>query len=118
MIVSVLLNLVITIPVIIIILVIVPMIVGLHDFVFIRLAIVRAILRADQHRRQGRHRNSRHCEQCWFPKMLAHVAFLDLGLGVACYGRPNQAAMARRCNGLSARAYARRAEVPIQPDVS
>ena len=72
MIMSVLLNLVI------IILVIIPMIVGLHDFMFIRLAIVRAILRADQHRRQGRHRNSGHCEQCWFPKMLAHVAFLDL----------------------------------------
>ena len=72
MIMSVLLNLVI------IILVIIPMNVGLHGLMCIRLAIVRPILRADQHRRQGRHRNSRHCEQCWFPKMLAHVAFLDL----------------------------------------
>jgi len=72
MVVPVLLNLVI------ITLVIIPMNVCLHDLMIIWLAIVRAILRADQHRRQGRHRNSRHCEQCWFPKMLAHVAFLDL----------------------------------------
>ena len=59
MIVSVLLNLVITIPVIIIILVIVPMIVGLHDLMIIWAAIVGAILSADQRRGQCGHRESR-----------------------------------------------------------
>ena len=59
MIVSILLSLIITIPVIIIIFVIIPMIVGFHHFMFIRLAIVRAILRADQRRGQAGHRESR-----------------------------------------------------------
>lgn len=53
MIMSVLLNLVI------IILMIVPVDVRLHDLMFIGLAIVLAILRADQRRGQRRHRESR-----------------------------------------------------------
>jgi hypothetical protein len=53
MIVSVLLNLVI------IILVIIPMNIGLHDLMIIWLAIVRAILRADQRWAQCGHRESR-----------------------------------------------------------
>ncbi|HEY6620056.1 MAG TPA: hypothetical protein VIY68_10950 [Steroidobacteraceae bacterium] len=65
MIVPVSLNLVIIILVIIIILaiiiilVIIPVNVRLHDLMFIRLAIVLAILRADQRRRQCGHRESR-----------------------------------------------------------
>ena len=59
MIVSVLLNLVISIPVLIIILVIVPMIVGFHDLMLIRAMIVRSILRANQRRGQAGHRESR-----------------------------------------------------------
>jgi hypothetical protein len=53
MIVPVLLNLVI------VILVIIPVSVCLHDLMFIRLAIVRAILRADQRRGQCGHRENR-----------------------------------------------------------
>ena len=52
MIVPVALNLVIVV-------VIIPMNVGLHDLMIIRLAIVRAILRADQRRGQCGHRESR-----------------------------------------------------------
>jgi len=59
MIVSVLLNLVITIPVIVIILVIIPMIVGLHRLMLVGAMIVRTILRADQRRRESGHRESR-----------------------------------------------------------
>jgi hypothetical protein len=112
MIVSVLLNLVI------IILVIIPMNVGLHDLMVIRLAIVRAILRADQHRGQGGHRESRHCEQCWFPKMLPHVVFLVSRLGVhatAAPTRPQFPAAASLCRRETTRGGRK---VPIQPDVS
>lgn len=59
MIVPVSLNLVIIILAIIIILVIIPVNVRFHDLMFIRLAIVLAILRADQRRRQCGHRESR-----------------------------------------------------------
>ncbi len=48
---------------VIIVLVIIPMIVGLHDLMLIRLVLVRPILRADQDRGQCGHRESRHCEQ-------------------------------------------------------
>lgn len=47
MIVPVLLNLIVTIPVIVIVLVIIAMNVGLHDLMFVRFAVVRSILRAD-----------------------------------------------------------------------
>ena len=73
MIMSVLLNLVI------IILVVIPMNVGLHDLMIIRLAIVRAILSADQRRGQCGHRESGQGKDCGFPKMLAHVAILVQG---------------------------------------
>ena len=112
MIMSVLLNLVI------IILVIIPMIVGLHDFMFIRLAIVRVILRADQHRGQGRHRESGHGEQSGFPKMLAHVVFLVLKSGVhatAAQTRPQFPAAASWCRR---EPTCGGQKVPIQPDVS
>jgi hypothetical protein len=104
MIMSVLLNLVI------IILVIIPMIVGLHDFMFIRLAIVRVILRADQHRGQGRHRESGHREQSGFPKMLAHVVILVPRPGVHATTARNRGAIPRCSQLVSARAYAWRAE--------
>jgi hypothetical protein len=73
MIVSVLLDLVV------IILVIIMMIICLHDLMIIRLAIVRAVLRADQRWSQSGHRESRQSEQCRFPKVLAHIAFLVQG---------------------------------------
>jgi hypothetical protein len=68
---SVLLNLVIVVLVI----------VCLHDLMIIGLAIVRAILRTGERRHQSGHRESRQGEQCRFPKMLAHIAFLVLRLG-------------------------------------
>ena len=101
MVVPVLLNLVI------ITLVIIPMNICIHDLMIIRLAIVRAILRADERRGQCCHRESRQSEQCRFPKMLVHIAFLVLRLVGACYGYARQAATPRCCQLVSARAYAR-----------
>lgn len=56
--------------------VIIPMNVCLHDLMLVRAVFVRTILRADQRWGYSRHRKSRQGEQCRFPKMLAHIAFL------------------------------------------
>lgn len=61
---------------VVIIAMIIPMLVGLHDMMIVRAALVRAILRADQCRSQCGHRDSGQGKYRGFPKMLAHVAFL------------------------------------------
>lgn len=90
--VPVLLNLIIVVPAFVIISVIVPMIVRLHDLMFVRFAVVGPILRAEQRRGQPGHRKSRQSEQCGFQKMLAHGLSL-FGLKQPCWGCPNRAAI-------------------------
>jgi hypothetical protein len=91
MIVPVLLNLVFITSVLIIVLVIIAMNIRLHGLMFVRFAVIRPILRADQHRGQADHRKSQ-SEQCGFPNVLAHGLSL-FSLKRPSWGRPNRAAI-------------------------